>query len=544
MNKDRMVTGTNPITKLDYPDPDVIFVDGTFYMISTTMHFMPGAEILRSYDLINWEHAAFVYDRLDSTPGQRLEGDAHIYGKGMWAATIRHHEGMFYVVFVCNDTQKTYLYRSEKIEGPWRKSLIEGFYHDCSLLFDEGKAYLVYGNTDIYLTELNEDLTGPKEGGLHRLIVSDKGNPQLGLEGSHLYKIGGRYYLFMIHSKRDRWRRVEACYSADSLEGEFTGDDVFDDDMGYRNMGVAQGGIVEGPEGVWNSIMFQDSGAVGRLPVLVPVSWKNDTEKVNARDVKAAKMYPVFGTDGKADRELCRESLRPDYEYCPLIGSDDFRYDPKVMFEKDREKYGCFGFKSMWQFNHEPELSLIRNEADAGEVFIKTGKLSKNIYHAVNTLTQRMPFPGCTGEVTLDASGLKEGDSAGLAAFQGNYAWVGVRKEEGKLYAVMCSYTNSSGDVWRLGEESGVIEEKLELEDSTVRLRLTAVFSGEDGTMDTAFCEVDRGSGFEKIGQPHKLSFRLDHFTGCRFGLFVYSEAETGGEAGFKNFVSVPSSQP
>ena len=119
-----------------------------------------------------------------------------------------------------------------------------------------------------------------------------------------------------------------------------------------------------------------------------------------------------------------------------------------------------------------------------------------------------------------------------------------MRKEEGKLYAVMCSYTNSSGDVWRLGEESGVIEEKLELEDSTVRLRLTAVFSGEDGTTDTAFCEVDRGSGFEKIGQPHKLSFRLDHFTGCRFGLFVYSEAETGGEAGFKNFVSVPSSQP
>lgn len=50
---------------MDYPDPDVIFVNNTFYMISTTMHYMPGAEILRSYDLINWEHAAFVYDRLD-----------------------------------------------------------------------------------------------------------------------------------------------------------------------------------------------------------------------------------------------------------------------------------------------------------------------------------------------------------------------------------------------------------------------------------------------------------------------------------------------
>ena len=240
------IKGTNPILKMDYPDPDVIFVDGTFYMISTTMHYLPGAEILRSYDLINWEHATYVYDRLDSTEGQRLCDDKYIYGKGMWAATLRYHDGIFYVVYVCNDTNKTYLYRAENIEGPWTKSEIEGFYHDCSLLFDDGKAYLVYGNTDIYLTELNEEMTAPKEGGLHRLIVTDKGNPNLGFEGSHLYKINGKYYLFFIHSKWDKWRRVEACFVADSLESEFVGGDIFDDDMGFRNSGIAQGGIVEG----------------------------------------------------------------------------------------------------------------------------------------------------------------------------------------------------------------------------------------------------------------------------------------------------------
>ncbi len=83
----------NPITRLDYPDPDVIRVDDTYYMVSTTMHFMPGCELLRSYDLRNWEHAAYVYDRLDGTPGQRLEGDENIYGQGMWAASLRYHEG-------------------------------------------------------------------------------------------------------------------------------------------------------------------------------------------------------------------------------------------------------------------------------------------------------------------------------------------------------------------------------------------------------------------------------------------------------------------
>ena len=70
--KKSLETIQNPIIPLDYPDPDVIRVEDTYYMVTTTMHFMPGCEILRSYDLLHWEHAAFVYERLDSTAGQRL----------------------------------------------------------------------------------------------------------------------------------------------------------------------------------------------------------------------------------------------------------------------------------------------------------------------------------------------------------------------------------------------------------------------------------------------------------------------------------------
>ena len=87
------------ITNLDYPDPDVIRVDDTYYMVSTTMYFMPGCEILKSKDLINWEHAAFVYDYLDGTDGHKLKGDKNIYGKGMWAASLTYNKGTYYVVF-------------------------------------------------------------------------------------------------------------------------------------------------------------------------------------------------------------------------------------------------------------------------------------------------------------------------------------------------------------------------------------------------------------------------------------------------------------
>ena len=120
----------NPILKLDYPDIDVIRVEDTYYMISTTMYFMPGGVILRSYDLVHWEIASYVFDAHEDTPAARLSNGQNIYGQGMWAASLRYHKGTFYVCFVANDTHKTYLYRANNIEGPWTKQYIEGFYHD------------------------------------------------------------------------------------------------------------------------------------------------------------------------------------------------------------------------------------------------------------------------------------------------------------------------------------------------------------------------------------------------------------------------------
>ena len=499
----------NPLTKLDYPDPDVIRVEDTYYMVSTTMHFMPGCEILRSYDLIHWEHAAYVYDTLDGTSGQKLEGEQNIYGKGMWAASLRYHKGTFYICFVANDTHKTYLFTSKTIEGPWEKKTIEGFFHDCSLLFDDDdKVYIVSGNRDIYLVELKEDLTGPKEGGLNRLIVSDKDNPSLGYEGSHLYKINGKYYLFLIHSLPDRWRRVEACFCAEGLDKEFKGGDIFNDDRDYCGQGVAQGGIVDTPEGKWYSIMFQDSGAVGRMPVLVPVSWEND--------------YPVFGVEGKVPEEIQTTNLKPGYEYAPLVCSDDFKGASFASEEDKKRAYGSFGLKSAWQFNHEPELSCVEVKEDKGELWITTDKICTEITQAKNILTQRMSFPSCAAEVALNFSEMKDGDIAGLCAFQGNYAFVAVKKKDGKLYAVMGN------------KEDGDAVEEVEINSDRMRLKIEADFT--DMKDEAKFYFADR-YWYTKIGKNHKMQFKLDHFTGCRFGLFIYSTKETGGKVGFSNFV-------
>ena len=125
-----MMHKNDPLIYSDFPDPDVIRVDDTYYMISTTMHMFPGGVILRSYDLLNWEILTYVFDELDRNSASKLEAGQNIYGQGMWAPSMRYHNGRFYICFAANDTRKTYLYQSEQITGPWEKSEIAGFYHD------------------------------------------------------------------------------------------------------------------------------------------------------------------------------------------------------------------------------------------------------------------------------------------------------------------------------------------------------------------------------------------------------------------------------
>ena len=501
----------NPITRMDYPDPDVIRVEDTYYMISTTMHFYPGGVILRSYDLIHWEIAGYVYDKLDSTPEQRLEGEKNSYGRGMWAASLRFHNGKFYVCFGALETQKTYIYSAKEVEGPWERKELEGDYHDSSLLFDgDGRVYLVYGNREIKLVELKRDLSAVKEDGFKRTLAVDPDDVILGYEGSHLYHIGNKYYLFMIHwPKYGANRRTEVCLMADSLEGEFTGGTVLDDDMGCFNQGVAQGGIVEATDGSWYAVLFRDSGAVGRVPVLVPVSWKDG--------------FPVFGENGVIPREFTTPDSRPGYRYEPLYTSDDFRYAAD-------EKGHCI-LKKQWQWNHEPNPQLW-SICPEGGLRIQTGKICTNLTQAVNTLTQRMMWPECSAEVAVDVSDIREGDIAGFCALQGCYAAACVSREKNRFFLNIMAKKPEDG-FKGTDFTADDISEKVEILKPLVRLRAIANFADMRDTVEFYY---EREGQWKKLGKTYKLYFKLDHFTGCRFGLFCYATRETGGSAVFKDF--------
>lgn len=522
------MNNVNPIMRLDYPDPDVIRVGEVYYMVSTTMHFMPGCEILRSYDLVHWEHAAYVYDRLDSTPGQMLEGQNNIYGKGMWAASLRWHKGIFYICFVANDTGRTYLYHSADINGPWKKQYVEGFYHDCSLLFDDDdRIFIAFGNKHIRILELKADLSGPKEGGLDRIAVSDADNSILGYEGTHFYKLDGRYYLFMIHSLKERWRRVEACFMAESLESEFIGGDILNDDRGYCDQGVAQGAIVDTPDGKWYAILFQDHGAVGRIPVLMQAEFKEGC--------------PILGDNGRIPEFFETPPERLGYVYRPLTDSDDFRRrDAIVDSANDRitvsEAYDTYGFKSCWQINHEPDLSLIKNDCEKGILEITTGKLSMNCTQARNVFTQRMCFPKCSGSITVDGSQLLEGDYAGICAFAGCYGMAALTRRNEGYYIVLLERALADDSIDGAGHDTYRETESVcvSVGESTVRFMIKADFSN---MKDEVTFFYQNGSEWCSIGTPKKMHFELDHFVGCRFALCLYATKQTGGKAMFSDFI-------
>lgn len=487
--------GENPITAMDFPDPDVIRVEDTYYMISTTMYFMPGGVILRSYDLIHWEYCTRVYDVLEDTPRQRLEG-GNAYGAGMWAATLRYHKGMFYVIFVANDTRKTYLYRAKNVEGPWHRSEIQGFYHDCSLLFDDDdRIYLVYGNRQIHLVELNGDLTAPREGGLCRQIADSGESAYLGYEGSHFYKINGLYYLFLIHSRKDRWRRVETCLCSDSLTGEFRGGIVMDDDMGLMDAGVAQGGIVDTPDGRWFSVLFQDVGAAGRIPVLMPMAWEGG--------------MPVLGLDGRIPRRVCNLSTRPGYVYKPLWSSDDFAADT---------------LRECWEWNHIPRRELV---TVGGGLRMRTGAVESSLVQVCNMLTQRAVWPVCAAEVTVDGSSLLPGDVAGLCAMQRYWAFIGLCRQADGYRLVLRSACPGDG-------EEGAERVSLPWAEDRVRLRAEMRFAPGRDLVQFFYHTAE---GWQPLGDAHEMFFRLEHFTGNRFGLFVQSTEQAGGEAVFTCFV-------
>jgi beta-xylosidase len=496
----------NPMLWADVPDPDVIRVEDTFYLISTTMHLMPGAPVMRSKDLKNWETVGYVFDRLTDSPKyDLLEGT--VYGRGQWATSLKYHDGKFYALFAPNEggpMADTYICTAPKAEGPWTIHSRLRHFHDATLFFDDdGTPYVFFGTGE--MCQLSRDLKSVVEGSYRHYFEREADERGL-LEGTRVIKHNGTYYALLIsHVYAPGRHRREVCYRTKDLNGKWEKAVILESDFGGFSY-LAQGTIVDTEEGDWYGIMFQDRGGVGRVLTLSPVRWIDG--------------WPMLGDeDGKV-----RATMRPYKSGQPktsIVCADEF----------SSSKLGLH-----WQWNHNPIDAAWSLTERPGWLRLKTNRIVENLYLAPNTLTQRMEGPQCSGSVALDVSHMKDGDCAGLAAFNSDSGVLTVKKNGKSLTLVMSEQKVKLNN--RTKAVENVEEQVIETVDlSSMRPKSTLIYLRLDGDFrpgqhDVAnfFYSLD-GEQWTSIGtKNYRMSFDWQRFfMGTKFGIFCYATKRAGG---------------
>ena len=538
-------TFRNPVINADVPDISVCKVADTYYMISTTMHLMPGGPIMKSKDMVNWKTIGYVFDRIDDGDRYDLLNGQTVYGQGQWASSIRYHMGKFWVWFTANGAPgKGFVFSAKNPEGPWELVARPPHMHDASLFFDEdGKRYLFTGSGCCTAVELDENFN-PREGGFNKKIIDGSSDPdERGalLEGSSVIKHNGKYYVCMISMKWGEKGRVrrEVCYRSDKIEGPYEKKIILETPFETYG-GVGQGCLVgdNHSDQNWWALIFQDRGGIGRVPCALPVTWVEGWPMVGEYTGvinESIAECPADNPSGnpRLDRRNYRtpSDLSKNHpDVAGIIGSDEFELLPII---EDGGYHARNGMNLYWQWNHNPIDESWSLTERPGFLRLKTSRVVDNMQVAPNTLTQRMAGPQCSGSVKMDVANMKDGDICGLAAYNGDSGVLRIVKKGGKHYL-------------QLTEEKSVFKEPRDIEkvdvnvmaeiplkfknkkEQNIFLRINGDFN--PGRDMASFAYIIDGENWSDFDQeiPMVFDYRR-HFMGSKFALFNYATKQTGG---------------
>lgn len=463
-------TFTNPLIMGDFPDPDVIRVDDTYYMVSTTMHIFPGATILKSKDLVNWEYCSNPLEKIETTSCYNLDG-CNVYGHGQWASSLKYHDGKFYLLFNTLDNG-SYLLTATDPEGTWTKKKLTDSFYDPGLLFDDDKIYVVYGINELHIAQLDENFNKINDQKVYTYTVKS------GLEGSHLYKINGYYYIYSTYGGYPAYQTV---MRSQNIFGPY------EEKLLLNDNNIHQGALVETQTGEWWTVLFQDKGAFGRLPNLQPITWTNN--------------WPVIGDNGKAVTTYTKPNVGKSFPVESLPTNDSFR---------------SYKLGMQWGWNHNPDNTKWSLTERPNFLRLRTVSVTDSLIRAKNTLTQRiLAYPSdlqhSYGTIKMHINNMLEGDVAGLAVFQDPYGYIGIKVINGlKKIVQVTNNVESVGPA---------------VTDSVVYLRAVANFN--NSTADFQYSTDN--TNYISFGSALSMKFNLSVFTGNKFCLFNFPTVNTGG---------------
>ena len=404
----------NPVLHADYSDPDVCAVGEDYFLTASSFNCTPGLPILHSKDLVNWKIVNYALKKVE--PVEYYNEARH--GKGVWAPSIRFHEGVYYIYWGDPDFG-IFMVKTRDPYGEWDKPVLvkagKGMIDPCPLWDDDGRVYLAHAwagsrakfNSVLTVCELNKE--GTKVISDPVLVFDGNDGVNHTIEGAKFYKRNGFYYLFApAGGVVSGWQLV---MRSKDVYGPYEARIVMAQGKTDIN-GPHQGGWVDTPAGESWFLHFQDKGAYGRVLHLNPMKWVND--------------WPVIGVD--KDGDGCGD---PVSRY--RKPKTDKTYPIETPVESDEFDTRKLGLQWEWHANYQDVFGFTTNMGYARIYGHELSPHFKNFWEVPNLLMQKFPAEEFTATAKLKVSAKDDGQLSGLIIMGWDYSWIGVEKQGEKF---------------------------------------------------------------------------------------------------------------
>lgn len=496
----------NPVINADYSDPDVCRVGDDYYMTSSSFNCIPALQILHSKDLVNWTLIGYAAERL--TPEEDFAKPQH--GNGVWAPSIRYHNGEFYVCYGDPD-RGIYMIKTKDPAGRWDEPILihpaKGLIDPCPYWDEDGRAYIAHGyagsragvKSIIGMIEMTPD--GTATIGPDRVIYDGHiGNETI--EGAKMYKRDGYYYIFSpAGGVATGWQVV---LRSKNVWGPYEARTVMAQGNTDVN-GPHQGAWVDTPDGKEHWFLhFQDKGAYGRVVHLQPMEWLENG-------------WPVIGVD--KDGDGCGEPVSTYKK--PNVGKSYPKATPAESDEFDSVDLGL-----QWQWHGNPNALWYFCDAAASKLrlFSHCTPDMKSLYDVPNLLLQKFPAENFTATTQVKLAPRKnkgktvEGERGGLVIMGLDYAVLALESRADGIYLVQAACARA--------DKGGVEKENtaIKLDSDELYLRVKVKQTTRKPTQKSDYkCECTfyyslDGKKFSPIGE--KFTAKVGQWIGAKVGLF------------------------
>ena len=411
----------NPVLPGFHADPSVCRAGEDFYLVNSTFQYFPGVPVFHSKDLVNWEQVGNCLTRPSQVDLKGTDGNSGIY-----APTIRYHEGRFYMV----TTRRHFYVWTDDPAGEWSEPIVIDFTIgscDPTLFWDEGKCYFLWKEGDIKICEIDVN-TGKQLGEIHHLGTGLGGRYP---EGPHIYKKDGYYYLLLAEGGTEHGHHVNILRSK-SLFGPYESNPAnpilshFNMKMQNSNIqGLGHADLVQAPDGSWWMIClgYRTSGylqhVMGRETMLAPVKWEKGG-------------WPVVNGDGTLQTDMKCQTL-PLVPMAPDPVKEEF---DEVKRQAPADSYHSLGLPMGWMSLCNPDYTKYSLKERQGFLRLYPSMTDLSETASPTFVARRQTELNFTATALFDLSHLTDGMQAGITAYAAplNHYDVVAERRDGKLF--------------------------------------------------------------------------------------------------------------